>query len=224
MPVTWLTTVDNRGTFIMSLNSSRHTTSNLLRSGSGTAFSLSPAVAGMEPQLLALGGLSGRASGGRGEVGPAKLEVAGVTLVGMGGAPALREGALPALERAPAQLACRVLYVLPGDGGTQVGAGGRPAKRQARGEDPGKGAAAVADADAGSGALHGLDLGHVLFLCVIEEGWVHPDYWREGKLFCGVDGVPPLLAFAGSKRFLHMSLAPLAEETEGTGARGGAQK
>jgi flavin reductase (DIM6/NTAB) family NADH-FMN oxidoreductase RutF len=93
MTVSWLTPVDNRGGFVMSLNGQRHTAHNLTHCD--PSFTLSPGAAGMEALLLAVGGCSGRpptAAGGRGGgaagVGADKVARCGVPLVAPGGAAA----------------------------------------------------------------------------------------------------------------------------------------
>jgi hypothetical protein len=41
--------------------------------------------------------------------------------------------------------------------------------------------------------------GHRLTRCRILGALVHPDYWKENKLFCPRRGAPPYLTFFGSQ-------------------------
>ena len=90
----------------MSINSGRWTRENLLRN---PLFTLCPAVEGLEPLLLAVGGCSGR-HGGK-SVLEGMLEPFG----------ALCEDAPPAVVAAPARLACRVVGELSHGEGVTVG-------------------------------------------------------------------------------------------------------
>ena len=208
MTVSWLTPVDNSGMFCMSLKSSRHTTGNLLRDG---RFTLSPACEGMEPLLLRLGSSSGRA-------GVRKVEACGVQLAPLGVVAAAADAAachapgvawrghpLPAIAHAPAHLLCSVVRVLLGEESSLRTVESpvddlseRPAKRAARG--------GAAD-DVRERPGHTLESpGHTLFLCAVDAAWVAPAYWHRGKIFGGEQGTPGILAFAGSKQFVTMTL------------------
>jgi flavin reductase (DIM6/NTAB) family NADH-FMN oxidoreductase RutF len=141
--------------------------------------------------------------------------------------------AVPAAHGAAAHLVCRVVSVLMGappqalpppsactDDGDDAGAGGAPpppppaqpsAKRRAlAAEDTSSSSTATA-------AHHTTtvpDIGHTLLLCRVDAGWVAPSYWHEGKLFGALPPAPPLLAFAGSHTFVHMTLGPAGTATE----------
>ena len=70
MVISWLTPVDNRGYFTMSVNNNRYTLQNLLTSftsitstsSSSKLFTLSPAIDGMQDMLLKIGSISGKDS------------------------------------------------------------------------------------------------------------------------------------------------------------------
>ena len=181
MTVSWLTPVDNRGGFVMSLNAQRHSAGNLARE---PRFTLSPAAAGMEPLLLAVGGCSGRppaaaaAAAARGApgVGAAKLALCGVPLVAPGEPAAASpsrgkrkrpaddgggDAGVPAVGGAPAHLVCRVVRALADSGAAAAGDGD---------------VAAPGEAPTAGG-------GHTLLLCEVTAAWVDARYWHDGKLF-----------------------------------------
>lgn len=121
--------------------------------------------------------------------------------------------AMPAAHGAAAHLVCRVVSVLMG---APDGAGGDAGADGALPPPPGKrravtaAGAASADPAASTSTASPPDIGHTLFLCRVDAGWAAPPYWHEGKLFCALpsSAAPPLLAFAGSHTFVHMTLAP----------------
>lgn len=218
MTITWLTPVDNHGTFAMSLNAGRHTAANLARD---PCFTLSPAAAGMEELLVRLGSCSGREPptgspvGGRGResdcVGRGKAAHCGLQLVQPGGAPwtpgttgaaAVGDATAAAAGGEPPSAKRRRRAVDAAVDATPVpAAAGAPAHLVCRVIQPLLGGGAVGGSVDGESALispsavdttagggSSLDIGHVIFLCRATAGWVRPEYWHEGKLF----GAPPL--------------------------------
>jgi flavin reductase (DIM6/NTAB) family NADH-FMN oxidoreductase RutF len=196
MTLTWLTPVDAHGAFLISLNARRHSLANL-RAGRA-AFSLSPAVEGLERALLSLGSCSGADGGAGGKLARLGLETA-AACAGAGGAGAgagagaggkrpraapeppawaAAAAALPALAGAPARLVCVVRRELPAD---------------------------VA--------------GHALLLCDIVAARVRADHWVDGKRFATPRGAPRLLSFQGSGVF--SALEPLDAAPGGDGGGGG---
>jgi hypothetical protein len=206
MTVTWVTPTDNHGSFVMSLNGSRHTARNLASRGAGTPFTLSPAAGGMEALLLALGGCSGRPVS-EGGLGRGKLAHCGLRLV----APGCRGGdaaaPAPALQQQRAPASSRKRKRGAGLGGSEEGgvcpppptppaAAGAPAHLLCRVTQPlllphaGEGDAGAAEGAAGAAegaaaVAEGVPRrgGHALLLCRVESAWVEDAYWQAGKLF-----------------------------------------
>jgi flavin reductase (DIM6/NTAB) family NADH-FMN oxidoreductase RutF len=139
-------------------------------------------------------------------------------------------GQLPAHGASPAHLVCRVVTVLSpaasveepppstllADSRALHGAGVASGSGCGMREGEGGGAAstrgkrqrALTHAERGSGHRTGPNHQHALLLCSIEGAWVRQSYWHSGKIFGALAPLPPLLAFAGTKRFAHIVLAP----------------
>lgn len=204
--ISWLTAVDNAGTFIMSVNRKRHTLINLLER---RVFSLSPAVEGLESLLIALGSSSGRED-------PGKLSSSGARLVPTliesprlkkrSRVAALETAPPPCIAASPARIACRVKCEMS-------------CPIQAAGKESSDASSAASSAE----GVHG----HAILLCEIVVGFVDERYW-DGKLFAPRQrGLPRLLCFQGSRVFAAMeplpprddgpTQAPAAEETRGQG-------
>lgn len=221
MTISWLTPVDNRGNFVLSMNSNRHSLRNLQSRSSPTCtsaggaghgdssgavaetataaqssairtmFTLNPAVEGMQGMLLAVGGVSGSTL----QQETSHAADAGEARSGkpqLLGLPLCRPGGDAAAEPLRQQQAS--------------GSSNKKAKVQF----PlyADGVRCVADCpahlvcevvrqllpashDDGGG---GLDLGHHVMLCRIIEAFVQPAYWTTGKTF----GPPALSSSSGS--------------------------
>lgn len=212
MTVSWLTAIDNHRRFFLSINAGRHTLTNLIRDH---VFTLSVAVEGMEDALLSFGSMSGRSCLRCSEDSDAESAIRprckytevlrGQPWVSPGTTDAWHATAasvqLAAHGSSPAHLQCRVCTVLsaPPDslGGT--------AKSE------------VGSVDA---PLRGAQ--HVLLECEIDAAFVKQSYWHMGKIFGALpeSRQPALLAFAGTKRFATITLAPFGElECSSTGKR-----
>lgn len=187
MVISWLTAVDNDGTFIMSVNRKRHTLVNLLER---KVFSLSPAVEGLESLLVTLGSSSGREN-------PDKLCSSGAqlstTLIESprskkrSRVAELESAPPPCVAASPARIACRVRCEMT-----------RPI--EASGKEPYMDASSAASSE----GVHG----HALLLCEIVAGFVDERYW-DGKLFAPRQrGAPRLLSFQGSKVFAALEPLP----------------
>lgn len=212
MVISWLTPIDNEGSFMISVNSRRHTLTNLRKN---SLFSLSPAVEGQETVLLLLGGSSGADADTSVETTSGKLEDSGVstspcalsTLLPLTVDSKKRQrprvidaqnaaaAAPPCLTASPARLACRVRSEL-------------------------------CCSDGSDGVK-----GHTLLLCDIVSATVDSRYW-DGKRFAPISvplaatvavavGLPRLLSFQGSRTFSAMSpLLPCQESGSSSTSKG----
>ena len=175
MVISWLTAIDNNGTFFCSLNLRRHTAKFVDKPGS--IFVLNPAVQGMEPLLLKVGGCSGRdidkfdefgiaccCPGWQQDVGSmrprAKQKLSAKEQKELVVQEA-RNSAIAVAEGVAAHLLCKVLT---------------------------------------TSALNG----HQLTVCQIIAAWARPSYWSSGKTFVAAPPSPSLLGFLGTKTFVCM--------------------
>ena len=221
MTVSWITPIDNKGTFVMSLNNSRHTVSNLFPEsfprGVSSKFTLSLAVRGHEDVLKRIGSMSGKDATNRGK----KAELAGLQLsklfiptpAGKGKKRARATETTTVIEeeegeegwevecvmgeigksQCPAHLACVVERILASD----------PKVERSSGDGGRVEYDAIQDT---STTTFG---GHLLLQCRIVFGRVDPQYFLDGKCLAPPLSSPGLLSFLGSGNFAEMR--PLAE-------------
>jgi flavin reductase (DIM6/NTAB) family NADH-FMN oxidoreductase RutF len=207
MTVSWLTAADNQKTFIMSINTRRHTLVNLLRE---KEFTLSVAVAGMESALLSFGSLSGHShcdTVATETVNQRECKfsryIASAPWIVPGTAVSwnAKEGErLPVYGAAsPAHMICRLRSVLCAstdatshdEGLLEVKADGAASgARETCVVVSGSGASGLAKAsprgkrprDLKSESA-GPNQHHTLLLCEITSAWVKKNYWHFGKIF-----------------------------------------
>jgi hypothetical protein len=229
MTVSWITPVDNKGTFVMSLNKSRHTVSNLfpgsfprgvsdmIQHPLPSNFTLSIAVSGHEDVLKRIGSMSGKDATIRGK----KAELAGLQLSklimptpqGKGkGKKRARTTSTVTEKEGMAIEEWDVECVIGEIGKSQCPAHLACVVERILASDPkdesgGGGGGREGDAiqDTSTTTTFG---GHLLLQCRIVFGRVDPQYFQDGKCLVAPLSSPGLLSFLGSGRFAEMRPIP----------------
>jgi len=221
MVISWLSCMDNAGHFVMAVNRGRHTAANLL---ARPTFTLSTAVAGMEPILLRIAGVTPAAAGSKRRHS------------GAGGAAAAAAAAAAAEPTDTSDKVTRVgvplcrfgwggAWPAPGsddynDGGARSGAAVGDACWPAVPQSPAHALCQMltvlvdptsttpSAATATGVGVQPSALGHYLFLCRITAAAVVDGYWDTGKSYTLPPTAPPLLSFLGTGHFAAMTPLP----------------
>jgi flavin reductase (DIM6/NTAB) family NADH-FMN oxidoreductase RutF len=214
MTISWLTPVANDGgAFLLSMNTGRHTFQNL-SAAPLSLFTLSPAVEGMQQQLLAIGSCSGREPADAPAAASSASSAPSADKLGrLGLSVCASSFSAEALAAEAARASKRQRKAEPAQA---------PAWAQEAAElpcllaSPARLLCRVQQQALGQGSVPH----HALLLCEVLSATVDARYWQQGKLFAAPSGsqLPRLLCFAGSKRFQAMQLL---EEERGGGGGGG---
>ena len=235
MVLSWLTATNNEGRFMFSIHKSRHSTSLLCRNSgadtspfrTGTEFTLSVPVQGMEQLVLDVGSMSGRrwskfenneygAASERSGIDAAqhmskrqrkKQRQERLSLHGVAGLVPVSLGS--SHSRHTSTLSPSSLFAIKGTVAhlkcRTYGVIGTPAAplTGSKREHP------SGPAEMEAGAVDGtappvIDPQHLLVLAEVTEAYVHPAYWDHEKLLfrpLSAENIPPYLTFLGSQTF-----------------------
>lgn len=184
MVISWLMPADNAGTVVLSMNARRHSAKAM--SILGSPFLLSMARAGMESLLLRIGSCSGADVNKFDFIETERKELFGMARTrpqSKASSSNKRTKLAPKAERKRMREMCE--DEMASWSGIPAGCAGHAM-------------CTVEHVDASRIP------GHLLITAKLRCGWARSSYWKKGKILAPESGDPPLLAFAGSKHFLHM--------------------
>ena len=209
MTVSWLSPLDNQGSFTLSINQRRFSAKML---AANPTFTLSVATAGMEDTLRSIGRLTGH----QGE----KLSKLGVQVCRPGWAPIDAPAKGPGLGKGAAPAVISAASEERSGGYACVDSGSEQADwpswnghhEQVVAALPGAVDEAVAITACAAHIVATVELvrpihGHHLLYCRTLSAFVRRDYWSGKTMEPAMPCLPPILTFFGSQRFGHVSSA-----------------